>query len=137
MKHNTKLRAAVMEHIRVNGTVTTEEVMDLMRPYADIDPETAAEQALRKRANSYIAAFRDDDDVRVCFAYKDENGHRRNAHVELTNDPLALFAISAQLKKRITGLESSRKKVVRRIAVLEGQLALPGLDNASVVYNYR
>lgn len=119
-----KIKELIYDKMKARGVISTDEVIALIKPYYDIEPEKAVEQILRKRANRYMSNFRDDNGVRACFAFEDENGYSQNVHVELTRDKTLLDIIDAQLEKRITGLIASRDKIARRRDVLEGQLTL-------------
>ena len=114
---------ALMEDL---GEVTTEAVMDLIRPHYMFDAHAAKEREVRRKTHSIMAKFKDDKGVRTCFSYTDALGQSKYVNIDETFDINALNGVDQQLNQKVSGLRKSGIKTSRRILELSGQLGLFG-----------
>lgn len=112
----------IEDQIHDYGEITTEEVMDLIRPHFVFDPENAREQQIRRTAHRIMSGIRSYDRTRTCFAIKKE-GESTYVNVENTQNIEDLDKVRAQLGYKFDGLNRSLKKVNERALCLQGQLS--------------
>ncbi len=115
-------RQFIEDQIHDYGEITTEEVMDLVRPHFVFDPESAREQQIRRTAHRIMSGIRSYDKTRTCFAIKKE-GESTYVNVENTQSIEDLDKVRAQLGYKFDGLNRSLKKVNERTLHLQGQLS--------------
>jgi uncharacterized lipoprotein YehR (DUF1307 family) len=118
---------ALMEEL---SEVTTEVVMDIVRPHLMFDPRAAREREVRRKTHQLMAKFKDDKGVRTCFSYTDALGQSKYVNIDKTFDINALNGVDQQLNQKVTGLRKSGMKSSRRILELSGQMGLFGDDEA-------
>lgn len=118
-------RDYIEEQVHDFGEITTEEVMELVRPHFLFDPETAREQQIRRVAHRIMSAVRADDGTRTCFAVN-KGGESTYVNVENTTSIEDLDKVKAQLGNKYDGLNRSLKKVNERFREIEGQTSLLG-----------
>lgn len=123
-----KAREAILQQMDQLGEITTDAVMELIRPYYIFDIRKLRNQALRRTANNLMRKYKDDKGVRTCFNYKD-NGVSKYVNVDKTKNLKALEDIESQLNKKYKGLNASKKKVALRKQVLSGQLSIEDIEN--------
>jgi len=119
---------AILRLMEELDEVTTESVMDIVRPHFMFDPRVAREREIRRKANRLMARFRDDKGVRTCFSYKDVTGQSKYVNVDKTNDIEAVKAVSEQINDKYFGLSKAKKKLNARLLELAGQTSLFGED---------
>lgn len=118
-----KAREAILEQMDELGEITTDAVMELIRPHYIFDIKKLRNQALRRTANSLMRRYKDDKGIRTCFNYKDD-GVSKYVNVDKTKDLKALESIESQLNKKYKGLNESKKKIKARRQILSGQLSM-------------
>ncbi|WP_373845016.1 hypothetical protein [Clostridium sp.] len=123
-----KAREAILQQMDELGEITTDAVMELIRPHYIFDIRKLRNQALRRTANSLMRRYKDDKGIRTCFNYKD-NGVSKYVNVDKTKNLKALENIESQLNKKYKGLNASKKKVALRKQVLSGQLSIKDIEN--------
>ena len=114
---------ALMEDL---GEITTEAVMDLIRPHYMFDVHAAKEREIRRKTHRIMAKFKDDKGVRTCFNYTDALGQSKYVNIDKTFDINALYGVDQQLSQKVSGLRKSGMKSSRRILELSGQMGLFG-----------
>lgn len=125
-----RAKLAIMDKMsECGGEMSTEEVMDLVRPYYIFDPHLAKEREIRRKANQIMAQFRDENGIRKCFNYKDVNGGSVYVNVDETKSATALKCVKAQLNSKYNGLNKSKQKITRRQLELIGQMDLFDKEN--------
>lgn len=118
-----KAKETILQQMDDLGEITTEAVMDLIRPHYFFDIRKLREQALRRTANNLMRTYKDDKGIRICFNYKDD-GISKYVNVDSTKDLKALDIIEKQLSKKYNGLNQSKKKISNRRKELSGQLSI-------------
>ena len=115
---------AILRLMEELDEVTTEAVMDVIRPHYVFDPHVAKEREIRRKANRLMARFRDDKGIRTCFSYKDVTGQSKYVNVDKTNDIEAVKAVNEQINDKYFGLGKAKKKLNARLLELAGQTKL-------------
>nr|WP_321026475.1 hypothetical protein [Clostridium neonatale] len=119
-----KAREKILEQMdELGGEITTEQIIELIRPHYIFDIRKLREQALRRTANSIMATYKDKKGIRTCFNCKDDEGKSKYFNIETTTDKRALSNIETQLNKKYKGLNISMKKVKKRREELSGQIS--------------
>ena len=118
-----KAREAILEQMDELGEITTDAVMELIKPHYIFDIKKLRNQALRRTANSLMRRYKDDKGLRTCFNYKDDCVSKY-VNVDKTKDLKALESIESQLNKKYKGLNESKKKIKARRQILSGQLSM-------------
>lgn len=118
-----RARNIIIEQIKENGEMETEDIMDLIRPHYLFDPRKAREQAVRRKANQLASQVRDENGIRTVFNCR-ENGVSKYINVDVSNDLPALKNVECQLLEKLNGLKASTAKASRRRIEVEGQLSL-------------
>ena len=126
-----KARESILQQMDELGEITTDAVMELIRPHYIFDIKKLRNQALRRTANNLMRKYKDDKGIRTCFNYKD-NGISKYVNVDKTKDLKALENIEIQLNKKYKGLNVSKKKVTLRKQILSGQLSIKDIDTKEV-----
>lgn len=106
------------------GEISTETVMDLIRPHYSFDVSTAREQAIRRKANNLMSQFRDEQGVRTCFNCKDDTGNSKYVNIETTKSQNDLNKVESQINKKYLGLNASKNKIAKQREKLIGQVEL-------------
>ncbi|OAA90815.1 hypothetical protein [Clostridium coskatii] len=122
-----KAREVILEQMDELGEITTDAVMELIRPHYIFDIKKLRNQALRRTANSLMRRYKDDKGIRTCFNYKDD-GVSKYVNVDKTKNLNALEAIESQLNKKYKGLNESKKKIKARRQILSGQLSIKDIE---------
>ena len=115
----------IENQIYSRGEITTEEVMDIVRPHFMFDMLSAREQQIRRVAHRIMSAVRADDGTRTCFAVN-KGGESTYVNVENTTSIEDLDKVKAQLGNKYDGLNRSLKKVNERFREIEGQTSSLG-----------
>ncbi|MBV4427117.1 hypothetical protein [Clostridium tyrobutyricum] len=126
-----KARESILQQMDELGEITTDAVMELIRPHYIFDIKKLRNQALKRTANNLMRKYKDDKGIRTCFNYKD-NGISKYVNVDKTKDLKALENIEIQLNKKYKGLNVSKKKVTLRKQILSGQLSIKDIDTKEV-----
>ncbi|WP_196007862.1 hypothetical protein [Clostridium tyrobutyricum] len=126
-----KARESILQQMDELGEITTDAVMELIRPHYIFDIKKLRNQALKRTANNLMRKYKDDKGIRTCFNYKD-NGILKYVNVDKTKDLKALENIEIQLNKKYKGLNVSKKKVTLRKQILSGQLSIKDIDTKEV-----
>lgn len=119
-----RAKEVILQQMEELSEITTEQVMELIRPHFCPDYQKLANQALRRTANNLIAKYKDDKGVRKYFNYTDNDGISKYINVDKTKDIKALTAIQTSLEKKLTGISVSVKKVKKQKQQLLGQLTI-------------
>lgn len=115
-------RDYIEEQVHDRGEITTEEVMEMVRPHFLFDPESALEQQIRRVAHRIMASVRAEDNTRICFAIK-RDAESTYVNVENTTSVEDLDKVRAQLGRKYDGLNRSLKKVNERFHEIDGQMS--------------
>ena len=127
-----RAREVILAKMEDLGEMTTEAVMELVRPHYIFDSLAAKERELRRKAHRLMAQFRDDKGVRTCYSCMD-NGQSKYVNVDKTSNVAALNSVNIQLRNKYIGLRRARKKVNRRLLELAGQMELFGENGSTGV----
>jgi len=119
-----RAKAVIMMLMEDLGELTTEAVMDLIRPHYMFDPRVAREREIRRKAHRIMAQFKDEKGTRTCYNFTDTTGLSKYINVDKTSDVDALKSVDAQLRNKYLGLRQGRKKVTARLLELAGQIAI-------------
>ncbi|OOM75119.1 hypothetical protein CLPUN_35560 [Clostridium puniceum] len=126
-----KAKEKILEQMdELNGEITTEAVIELLRPHYIFNIRKLREQALRRTANNLMATYRDDKGTRKCFSIKSKNGESKYVNIETTKDLEALRGIEDHLNSQYEGLNISKKKIQRRKEELSGQISFKEVKNS-------
>ena len=115
-------RDYIEEQVHDRGEITTDEVMEMVRPHFLFDPESAREQQIRRVAHRIMASVRAEDNTRICFAIR-KDSESTYVNVENTTSVEDLDKVRAQLGNKFDGLNKSLKKVNNRFRELDGQVS--------------
>lgn len=118
-----RARDFIMQQIRENGEMTTEEIVELIRPHYIFDIPKIMEQALRRKANQLMAQVHDEQGVRTVFNCI-VDGVSKYVNVDTCNNLTSIKSVEAQLDEKLKGLTISKAKASRRRMEIEGQLKL-------------
>lgn len=113
----------------VGGSITTEEVIELVRPHYQFDAYLAKERELRRKANQLMSQFKDENGIRVCFNCKDEQGVSKYVNIEQTKNLDDLRRVDAQISKKFDGLRASKKKIDKQKFDLSKQIQMDFINN--------
>lgn len=113
----------IIQQIREHGEMTSEEIMELIRPHYIFDVPKLMEQALRRKANQLVAQVRDEQGVRTVFNCI-VDGVSKYVNVDTCNNLTSIKSVEAQLDEKLKGLTISKAKASRRRMEIEGQLKL-------------
>jgi len=122
---NKKAREVILSRMEELGELTTEAVMDLIRPHFMFDPFESREREIRRKAHRVMAQFKDDKGDRTCYNCTDQ-GESKYVNVDTTSNVEALKSVGAQLRNKYLGLRKGRKKVTSRLLELAGQGSMFG-----------
>lgn len=118
-----RAREFIMQQIREHGEMTTEEIMELIRPHYIFDIPKIMEQALRRKSNQLMAQVRDEQGVRTVFNCK-VDGVSKYINVDTCDNLISIKSVEAQLDEKLKGLYISKAKASRRRLEIEGQMEL-------------
>lgn len=117
-----KAREMIVQKMMESGEMTTEEIMDLIRPHFLFDKEAAKEQGIRKLTHQMMAQIRDEKGIRTVFACKVDGIHKY-VNIDESRNVKALRSVEGQLTEKCNGLEISCAKASKRRMEVEGQLS--------------
>ena len=111
-KHGTsRIRVTVKENIDRMEKVQLSEVVEIIRPLYTFVPEELVEKELKNKARYIIRSLKDDDGVGVFFS----NSRGVYINTDLSANFEELTKVEAQLSVKYSGINSSMKKVRRKI----------------------
>ena len=116
----------IVDTLRENGSMSTEEGIELIRPHYDFDPRAARERELRQYLGRIARSMRDAQGIRSTFL---EKGKSEIVNIDTCRDPRKLTAVENQLKVQTVGIYRSYRKAVKRRREVEGQIALFDFTN--------
>ncbi len=119
----------IENQIYSRGEITTEEVMDIVRPHFMFDMLSAREQQIRRVAHRIMSSMRSTDHTRTCFAI-DKYGESTYINIENSSSIEDLDKVREQLGNKFDGLNKSLKKVNERANEVMGQTSL--FDNERI-----
>ena len=122
---NKKAREVILSRMEELGELTTEAVMDLIRPHFMFDPFESREREIRRKAHRVMAQFKDYKGDRTCYNCTD-HFFFKYVNVDTTSNVEALKSVGAQLRNKYLGLRKGRKKVTSRLLELAGQGSMFG-----------
>jgi hypothetical protein len=108
----------VINTIREKGSMSTDEVIELVRGHYTFDPQAALKRELRRYVGRIARRQRDASNTRTMFL------EIKSAHIvdiERCNDVEKVTAVNAQLRVQAVGLLRSCRKAVNRKRELNGQ----------------
>lgn len=106
------------------GSVSAEDVAEIIQDLHIFDPVAAEKQWCRDRARKLIADWKDEDGIRILFATG--TGDAEYVNIETCQEPFKLAAVRHQLTQKKNGITRALKKSDRCMAVLTGQSPLFG-----------
>lgn len=120
-----RIREAIKDVLRQRPGISTDEAVEIVKIYAEKpDPVKLEEQYYRKQANSILASFRDERNVRDCFNIRTASGERLYIDVTSTTNKQHLATAKKALAAKYRGLNRSLKKVQARELELSGQMEM-------------
>lgn len=111
----------VIDTIREYGSMSTDDVVELVRPHYDFDPKAARERELRRYVGQIVRGLRDDVGTRVAFLEKTKS---EIVNLDTCKEPTKVAAVKDQLHKQAAGSYRSYRKAVKRQFELAGQTSL-------------
>lgn len=120
-KLDKRAKEVIMNQIEELGVISTEDVMNLVRPHFNFDAYSARERDIKRKANSLIAQFKDDKGVRTCYNFLDLEGNSKYVNIDSTNDIKALESVNHQISMKYYGLRNAKRKLSQRIAELSNE----------------
>lgn len=131
MARNTYLTKEAKEFILTQmherGEMTTDDVVELIRPHYLFDPVASKEQQMKRKAYQLMSTVRDDTGVRTCFAIK-KHGESVYINVDKSENFSDVSAVERQLLTKLTGLTASHEKAARKKHEIVGQTSLFGFS---------
>lgn len=118
-----RARDFIVQQIRENGEMTTDDIVELMRPHYMFDPQVAMEQALRRKANQLMAQIRDESGIRTVFNCR-VDGVSKYVDVDTCENLMSLRSVEDQLDEKLKGIAASKAKASRRCYEVAGQMKL-------------
>lgn len=118
-----KAREMIYQKIHDSGEMETEEIVELIRPHYNFDPQVAKEQALRRKAQQIMTSIRDENGARTVFNCK-VDGVSKYVNIDESRDVDSLRSVDRQLTEKLEGLKISSAKASRRRSEVEGQMSL-------------
>ena len=113
-----RAREVIIQQMTELGEITTDAVVDLLRPHFMFDYQGALEQSLKRKANSLMSQFKDDNGIRNCYS----NGDSKYINIDMTKDWKALNQVEKQINQKYYGLNCAKKKIRNRKRELSGQM---------------
>ena len=111
----------VMDTIRENGSMSTDEVVELVRRHYDFDPRTARERELRRYVGQLVRSQRDSRGTRTMFLEKSAS---EIVDIDHCKDIDKVSAVATQLRQQAAGAYRSYRKAAMREKVLNGQVSM-------------
>lgn len=111
----------IIRMIKENGSMSTDEVVELARPHYDFDPRAARERELRRYVGTLMRRQRDESGARTMFLEKKRS---EIIDIEHCDDLAKLTAVASQLRANTAGSYRSYRKAAKRKAELEGQVSM-------------
>lgn len=111
----------VVNAIRSNGSMSTDEAVDLVRPHYDFDPGAARERELRRYVGQLVRGQRDDQGDRTTFL---EKTNSEIVDIDRCKDTEKLAAVAAQLRTQAKGVYRSYRKAAKRVKESAGQVGI-------------
>lgn len=118
-----RARDVIVQLIRENSGMETEEIMDLLRPHYLFDPVSAREQMIRRKAHQLASQIRDENGARTVFNCK-VDGVSKYVNIDESKDIKSLRSVDRQLTEKLEGLKISSTKASKRVMEVEGQMSL-------------
>ena len=120
-KMSKEARDMVLKRIEEEGFVSTDEIVNFIRPFYLFDYEAAHERELRRYVGQLVRVRRDTQGVRTTFL---EKTHSEIVDIDTCIDAVKVELVSDQLKIQSQGIWKSYKKAARRGLDLKGQVSL-------------
>ena len=111
----------VVNTIAQNGSMSTDEAVELVRPFYDFDPKTARERELRRYVGQIVRGLRDDQGTRVMFL---EKTNSEIVNIDTCKDEAKVAAVETQLRIQAVGNYKSYRKAAKRRFELSGQTSM-------------
>lgn len=112
----------IFSEIDRRGSITVDDVAEIIKGLQVYDPMAAEEQWYRDKARRLMASRKDEQGVRLLFATGPASGTYIN--IETCKSLPDVKAVMAQLIEKRDGLNAAIAKGQRRKAELEGQTSL-------------
>ena len=109
---------------QVGASITTEQVVELVRSHYQFDAKAAREKELKRKANQLMSQFKDENGIRVCFNCTDKNGVSKYVNIEQTKSMEDLESVEKQITRKFRGLNESKKKIAKQKFNLSKQLKM-------------
>lgn len=122
-----EIKDYVYDEIDRRGSITVDEVAEIIRALNVYDPMVAEERWYRDQARRLMAQRRDAGGMRVLFAPRTAESSYIN--IETCKDINQVRAVLRQLEEKRDGLNASLAKARRRAAELEGQIRMDEIVN--------
>ena len=131
MKIEKKHRDFILDKIRDSENITAKEVADIIKIYGpEPDVERLIENEYKATARKFLAATKDSNGLRECFAVRDVMGKVVYVNIAKTKNSGDLDNVTAALAKQYRGLNKSMKKIELRRRLLIGQITLEEYQEA-------
>ncbi len=132
-KLDKRVKATIFRMISDSGKLEQDYVVELLE---QLDEKPSYDK-LRKsyfkaKANRIIASFKDENNIRDCFAVR-ENQKTTYINISTTEEIPLVKNVEKKLNNQVIGTNKSLKKTIRRRAVLEGQIAIKEVEKQQVV----
>lgn len=114
-------RRIVLDKMRDEGIMSTEDIMNLIRPCFMWNADEARERDLKRQVNNLVRTLKDERNIRSCFKLDEDDTY---VNVDVCQDAKKVGAIENQLYEKYQGLQVSHDKVQDRRKQIEGQANL-------------
>ena len=111
----------IINTIKENGSMSTDEAVELVRPYYDFDSGAAWERELRRYVGQLMRSQRDSSGVRTMFLDKESS---EIVDIDHCTDYGKVSAVVEQLRTHARGNYRSYRKAAKRIKAIAGQIEM-------------
>ncbi|MEG1814001.1 MAG: hypothetical protein RR337_11985 [Clostridia bacterium] len=111
----------IVHEIAGSESMSTDEMVELVRPYYDFDPKSAREREIRRYVGRLARNLRDTDGERILFL---NSRTAEIVNIDRCNDYDKVSQIAEQLRTQAKGLYKSSKKACKRQLALSDQVSM-------------
>ncbi len=127
-----RIKNTIFKMINNNGKLEQDYIVELLEQLEEKPSyEKLKRSYFKSKANRIIASFKDENNIRDCFAVR-ENQKTTYVNINTTEEIPLVKNVEKNLSNKIIGTNKSLKKTIRRRAVLEGQVGMEEINNVEI-----
>lgn len=112
--------------LRENGSMSTKDGIELIKPYYDSDPRAVRKREIWQYLDLIVRSIRNAHGVRSAFL---DEVKSEIVNIDTCKDPVKLTAVEKQLKAQVVDIYQSHRKAVKRRRDVKEQRALFDFTN--------